>query len=139
MVFGSVGRMKIRKAKIGDLENIKRIDKISLKANHSLDYLKKNLNNMIVAIEGQKILGYFMFKSELAMNLVVHPDHRGKGIGKMLIKKGMKKSKRFISRTREDNVDALEFLKRLGFKYKRRIKNYYKNGDNAIEMEWRKT
>jgi len=51
----------------------------------------------------------------------------------------MKKSKKLISRTREDNVNALEFLKHLGFKYKRRIKKYYKNGDNAIEMEWKIT
>jgi len=130
--------MKIRKAKFEDLEDIKNMDEISLKAIHSLDYFKKNLNNTIVAVEGQKVVGYFMFKNELAMNLVVHPEYREKGIGKMLVKEAMKNSKRFISRTREDNMNALEFLKRLGFKYKRRIKNYYKNGDNAIEMEWRK-
>lgn len=139
MVFGSVGRMKIRKAKTDDLGEIKNMDNISLKAMHSLDYFKKNLSNTIVAVDDQGLVGYFMLKKELAMNLVVHPDHRGRGIGKILFKEAMKKSKRFISRTREDNVDALEFLKCLGFKYKRRIKNYYKNGDNAIEMEWTKT
>ena len=139
MVFGSVGRMKIKKAEVEDLENLKRMDNISLKANHSLDYFKKNLNNTIVAVEGGKVIGYFMFKGELAMNLVVHPDHRRKGIGKILIKEVMKKSKRFISRTREGNVNTLEFLKHLGFKYKKKINKYYKNGDNAIEMEWKKT
>ena len=131
--------MKIRKAKIEDLEDIKNIDKISLKAIHSSNYFKENLNNMIVAVEGQEIIGYFMFKDETAMNLVIRPDYRKRGIGKMLVKEAMKKSKRFISRTRENNVNALKFLKHLGFKYKRTIKNYYKNGDNAIEMEWRKT
>ena len=130
--------MKIRKANIEDLEPLEKMDDISLKADHPLDYFKRNLNNTLVAVDGQKVVGYFMFKNELAMNLVVHPDHREKGIGKMLVKEGMKKFKRFISRTREDNVDALEFLKYLGFKYKRIIKNYYKNGDNAVEMEWNK-
>ena len=131
--------MKIRKAKIEDLEDIKNIDKISLKAIHSSNYFKENLNNMIVAVEGQEIIGYFMFKDETAMNLVIHPDYRKKGIGKMLIREVMKKSGRLVSRTREDNVNALGFLKHLGFKYKRKIENYYKNGDNAIEMEWKKS
>jgi len=131
--------MKIRRAKIEDLEDIKNMDEISLKAVHSLDYFKKNLDDILVAVEGQKVIGYFMFKDEIAMNLVIHPEYRKKGIGKMLIKEAMKKSKKLISRTREGNVNALDFLKHLGFKYKRKIKNYYKNGENAIEMEWNKT
>jgi len=131
--------MKIRVAKIEDLEEMKKMDEISLKANHSLDYFKRNLNNTIVAVEGQKVVGYFMFKGEIAMNLVIHPDYRKKGIGKILVKETMKKSNRLVSRIREDNVNALEFHKHLGFKYKRKIQNYYKNGDNAIEMEWKKT
>jgi len=139
VVSGSVGRMRIRKAKIEDLEDIKRMDEISLEAHHSMDYLKRYRNNILVVVEGQKVVGYFMFKDETAMNLVIRPDYRKRGIGKMLVKEAMKKSKRFISRTRENNVNALKFLKHLGFKYKRTIKNYYKNGDNAIEMEWRKT
>ncbi len=139
MVFGSVGRMKIRRANTGDLEDIKKMDEISLKAGHSLDYLKRNLNDTLVAVDKQKVIGYFMFKNELAMNLTVHPDYRKKGIGKMLVKEAMKTSRRLISRTRENNVNAIDFLRHLGFKYKRKIENYYKNGDNAIEMEWRKT
>jgi len=139
MVFGSVGRMKIRKAKTEDLEELKKIDEISLKANHSLDYFKTNLNNTIVAVEEQKLIGYFMFKDEIAMNLVIHPDYRKKGIGKMLVREAMKRSNKLVSRIREDNVNALEFHKHLGFKYRRKIEKYYKNGDNAIEMEWKKT
>jgi len=131
--------MKIRVAKIEDLEEMKKMDEISLKANHSLDYFKRNLNNTIVAVEGQKVVGYFMFKGEIAMNLVIHPDYRKKGIGKILVKETMKKSNRLVSRIREDNVNALEFHKHLGFKYKRKIEKYYKNGDNAIEMEWKRT
>ena len=130
--------MIIRKAIIEDIENLKKIDDISLKAVHSLDYFKKNLKNTIVAVNKKEIIGYFMFKNQLAMNMVVHPDYRNKGIGKMLFKEATKKSRSFISRTREDNVNALEFLKHLGFKYKRKIENYYSNGDNAIEMEWKK-
>jgi len=131
--------MKIIKAKIENLKDIKKMDDISLKAVHSLGYFKKNLKNTLVAVEGQNIVGYFMFKDGIAMNIAIRPDYRKKGIGKMLIKEAMKRSRRLVSRTREDNVNAIEFLKHLGFKYKKRIKNYYKNGDNAIEMEWKRT
>ena len=131
--------MKIRKAKIEDLEEIKKIDDISLKASHSIDYFKRNLRNTIVAVDGKKIIGYLMFKDQLVMNMAVHPNYRNKGIGKMLVKEAMKKSKRLISRTREDNLNSLEFFKHLGFKYKRKIEKYYKNGDNAVEIEWKRT
>jgi len=131
--------MMIRKGIMKDIESMKEIDDVSLKAVHSLSYFKKNLKNILVAVEQGKVVAYLMVRGELAMNLVVHPDHRGKGIGKTLVKEAMKKSRRLISRTREDNVNALEFLKHLGFGYKRKIKNYYKNGDTAIEMEWKKT
>jgi ribosomal protein S18 acetylase RimI-like enzyme len=130
--------MMIRKGNKKDIESIKKIDDVSLKAVHSLDYFEKNLKNILVAVEQGKVVGYLMVRGELAMNLVVHPDYRKRGIGKMLVKEAMKESRRLISRTREDNVNALEFLKHLGFKHKRKIKNYYKNGDNAIEMEWKK-
>lgn len=131
--------IKIRKAEIEDLEKIKKMDEISLKAVHSLDYFKKNLKNILVAVEGEKIVGYVMFKDNIIMNLVVHPDYHEKGIGKILVEETMKKSKKIITRTREGNTNALEFFKHLGFNYKRKIEKYYKNGDNAIEMEWKKT
>jgi len=131
--------MGIRKAKKEDLDDIKRMDDISLKAVHSFGYFKRNLNNTIVAVKEKRIVGYFMFRNEIAMNLVIHPDYRKTGVGKMLVKEAMKKEKRLVSRTREENINAIEFLRHLGFKYKRKIENYYKNGDNAIEMEWKKT
>jgi ribosomal protein S18 acetylase RimI-like enzyme len=128
--------MRIRKARIQDLEQIKKIDEISLKADHSLNYFKKNLKNTIVVVEEKKIAGYIMFKNDVLMNLVVHSAYRKKGIGKMLVNEVMKKSKKLITRTRENNVNALKFFKHLGFKYKRKINGHYKNGDNAIETEW---
>jgi ribosomal protein S18 acetylase RimI-like enzyme len=139
MVLGSVRRMKIRNANIEDLQEIKKMDEISLKAIHSLNYFKKNLKNILVAVEGQKVVGYLMLKDNVLMNLVVHPKYREKGIGKILVEEVTKKSKKLITRTREGNADALGFFKHFGFKYKRKIDKYYKNGDNAIEMEWEKT
>jgi len=130
--------MKIRKGRIEDIKSIKEMDDVSLKAKHSLEYLINNLGSILVAVEEDKVLGYIMVKREEVMNLVVHPDSRGKGIGRKLIEEVMKKSNRLTSRSRENNKIAINFLKKLGFKEKRKIEKYYSNGDNAIEMEWRR-
>jgi len=130
--------MKIREGRIEDIKSIKEMDNVSLKAKHSFDYFTDNLGNILVAIEEDKILGYIMVKGEEVMNLVVHPDSRGKGIGRKLMEELMKKSNRLVSRSRENNKNAIDFLKNVGFKEKRKIERYYSNGDNAIEMEWRR-
>lgn len=130
--------MKIRGGQIKDIESIKEIDNASLKAKHSLDYFTNNLDDILVAVEEDKVLGYIMVKGEEIMNLVVHPGSRGKGIGRKLIEEVMKKSNRFISRSRENNKNAINFLKKVGFKEKRKIEKYYSNGDDAVEMEWRR-
>ena len=102
--------MEIRQARLEDIEGMKRMDDIFLKADHSIEYFKKNLDDTIVAVVDGKLIGYFMFKDQLAMNMLIHPDYRRRGIGKLLFRKATERSKKFISRTREDNVDAIEFL-----------------------------
>lgn len=131
--------MEIRQVRLEDIDGMKRMDDIFLKANHPIEYFKKNLDNTVVAVGDGEPIDYFMFKGQLAMNMLIHPDYRRRGIGKLLFRKATEKSKRFVSRAREDNVDAIEFLKRIGFKQKRKIEKYYKNGDNALEMEWKES
>ena len=130
--------MKIRRGRLEDIESIKEIDNISLKSKHTLKYFFNNLDSILVAVEENKILGYIMVKGEEVMNLVVHPDYRKRGIGRKLMEEVMKKSSKLVSRSRENNKKAIKFLKRIGFKKKRKIEKYYLNGDNAIEMEWRR-
>ena len=130
--------MKIRKGRTEDIESLKKIDNFSLRAKHPADYFLENFDNIIVAIDRGRVVGYIMSKGEEISNLAVHPDFRKKGIGKSLIKEVMKKSKRLVLRTREANRDAYIFLKKIGFSRKRKIERYYSNGDDAIEMEWKK-
>jgi ribosomal protein S18 acetylase RimI-like enzyme len=129
-------KIEIRKSRQEDVKSIKKMDDFCLIAKHPPNYFLKNLDNMLVAFEERRIVGYIMFRKEEVLNLVIHPDFRRKGIAKKMMKELMKKSKRLLCRTRENNQVAFTFLKNLGFKEKRRIKKYYKNGDNAIEMEW---
>lgn len=129
-------KIKIRKVKKDYIKSIKDMDDFYLEAEHSTDYFLKNMNNILVASDGEEIIGYIMYKIDEVFNLVVHPDYRRKGVGKELMKEVMKNSKKLLCRTREKNQEAFFFLEKLGFKKKRRIEKYYKNGDNAIEMEW---
>jgi len=131
--------MRIRKAHLEDIKSIKEMNEISLTSHHSVVYFLKNLETTLVAINKRKIVGYVMALGENILNLVVHPKFRGIDVGKKLVEEVMGKSKKLLLRTRENNRDALNFFKKLGFKEVRRIERYYRNGDNAIEMEWVRT
>ena len=130
--------MEIRKCQKEDLKTIKEISLLSLKAILSMKYFERNLGNTIVAVERGRIIGFLIFRKDYVMNFAVHPEFRKKGVGKKLIEELMKKSKTIILRTRENNKDTIDFLNKLDFKEKRKIEQYYLNGDNAIEMEWKK-
>jgi len=128
-------KIETRKAREEDVKLIKEMNDLYLKARHSLNYFLRNLDNTLIAIVGKRIVGYIMFRKGEVLNLVVHEDFRRKGIAKRMMREVMKKSKKLLCRTRESNRVAFTFLKNLGFKEKRRIEKYYKNGDDAIEME----
>ena len=130
--------MEIRKGEKDDLKTLKEISSISLKSILPIKYFEKYLDNTLVAIENEKIIGFLIFRNDSIMNLAIHPEFRKKGIGKKLIKELMKKSKIIKLRTREHNKNAIDFLNKLGFKEKRKIEKYYSNYDNAIEMEWKR-
>lgn len=130
--------MEIRKGQKEDLETIKKISSVSLKVVLPMKYFEKYLDNTLVAIEKGIVIGFLIFKNEYAMNFAVLPEFRKKGIGKKLIEELMKKSKKIRLRTRENNKNTIDFLNKLGFKEKRKIEQYYLNGDNAIEMAWEK-
>ena len=128
--------MQIRKGKKEDLETVKDISSLSLKAVLPMKYFEKHLDHTLVAVEKRKVIGFLIFIKEHVMNFAIHPEFREKGTGKKLIEELMKKSKIIRLRTRENNNIAIDFLNKLGFKEKRKIEQYYSNGDNAIEMEW---
>jgi ribosomal-protein-alanine N-acetyltransferase len=127
--------MIIRECKPEDLTSIQKISSLSLKSFLPLEYFKRNLTNILVAIENGINVGFIVFKNGNILNIAVHPDFRRRGIGKSLIKEVMRRFDRVRLRVRESNKDAINFLEKLGFKKKRIIKEYYSNKENAIEWE----
>jgi ribosomal protein S18 acetylase RimI-like enzyme len=127
--------MEIRKGRKEDLETIKEISLISLKAVLGMKYFEKHLNNSLVAVEREEVIGFIIFKNGYIMNFAIQPEFRKMGIGKKLIGELMKKNKTIRLKTRENNKEAIDFFKKLGFREKSKIEHYYFNGENAIKME----
>jgi ribosomal-protein-alanine N-acetyltransferase len=130
--------MEIKNGQKRDLETIKSISSVSLKSALPIKYFERYLDNTLVAVEKERVIGFLIFRKEHIMNFAVHPEFRKKGIGKKLIEELMKKYKIIRLKTRENNKDAIDFLNELGFKQKGKIEKYYSNVDSAIEMEWKR-
>lgn len=75
------------------------------------------------------------------LNLAVHPDYRGKGIGGLLVQKVLDECRmqdaEFVSlEVRTSNSTALALYRSFGFVETGRRKAYYENGEDAILMEY---
>jgi ribosomal protein S18 acetylase RimI-like enzyme len=130
--------LHIRKLKVEDVDNVRRIFSAINKSNISIDYLqliqekigrKKDIN-MVAEIDGKPV--GFMFceiisrgfglleETAWIVMFGIDPNFMGQGIGKRLAeeifslctKKGIKK---IYSSVRWDSVDLLSFFKTLGF------------------------
>jgi len=138
-------QISIRKAKKEDLDQIYLIEKLSFKNPYPKSLFYAFLNNplilFLVCLINEKIIGYGVASLENIkghiLSLAVHPKFRGKGAGSTLLKEiltFMKREKILIVEleVNEKNVSAINFYKKHGFKFLKRIKKYYEDGSNAL-------
>jgi len=131
--------MEIEKFKEEYLGQIKEIANKSFPEPKSSNFFKKYSDDyFIVALINNKVVGFFIAQGEHAILLAVDPAYRHHGIGKKLMEYVEKRFSYLYLRVREHNKVAINLYKELGWKIKRKIERYYKNGDNAIEMEYHK-
>lgn len=141
-------RIKLRKFRLSDLKTILRIERSSF----SIDaYSKKRFkslwkyhpNDFILAKIKDKIVGYIIAypkKDFIDFNSVaVDKKYRNLGIGKKLVNFMLKKFKKLGLKwasleVRTKNKVAISFYKNLGFKIKKIIKDFYKDGGDAYRM-----
>lgn len=138
----------IRNAREEDLEEIYKIELKSFKIPYPCHYLKILLKMaptyFLVAEEKGQIIGYISGVTRLGktghiVSIAVDPAHRGKGIGKKLVKtllekfkeNGMKKARLEV---RISNAAAINLYKKLGFNIEKRLKNYYPDGEDCYVM-----
>ncbi len=101
----------------------------------------KRFVRIFVLKEEKEILGYslcWVFNEEAELHWIeIFPPHRGKGLGKLLLKETLnylsgEGVKKVFLEVEENNQRALNLYRAFGFKENGRRKNYYPSGRDAI-------
>jgi ribosomal-protein-alanine N-acetyltransferase len=135
----------IRKAEKKDLNQVYAIELLSFKNPYSKYLFNIFLNDpsilFLVCLNNEETIGYAIsslknIKGHI-ISLAVHPKFRRKGIGSALLKEIltlMKKEGISIVEleVNENNVSGINFYKKHGFKFLKKIKKYYEDGSNAF-------
>ena len=133
-----------------DLEEVLAIETDSFphpwSTTHFHDELASPYSFPLVALDQNgSIVGYIcpmlLLDEGHILDVAVHRDFRGHGIGKLLVTRVLsdcrEKGAAFVSlEVRPSNVEALTLYKSLGFTETGRRKRYYENGEDAILMEY---
>jgi ribosomal-protein-alanine N-acetyltransferase len=91
----------------------------------------------------EKIVGFITVARDRGFGLIVtvdvHPDHRRRGVGRLLLKAGEAKMREWgvtgaVLTVGTRNVPAQRLYEREGYRLFRRIPGYYESGDDALEM-----
>lgn len=138
-----------------DLPQVTAIEYASFPSWWSEDDFRKVLRQRdcigLVAVAGFDVVGYIVYelhKKRLhVLNLAVHPDWRGRGIGKQMVDRLKSKlsADRFSRRKimleiRERNLPGQLFFRSLGFKAITTFSDFYIDSDeDAYLMEYRHT
>lgn len=147
-----------RRAQPSDLIPIMEINLKTLPEHYS-DYFYESLlaeipEAFIVALEGDRYVGYIMCKTEYGfssfrrlgfvkkghmVSVAVLPDYRKRGIGRILVEESIKgiQSKQCVEmylEVRCSNNGAVRLYERLGFVIKQQLNSYYRDGEDAFLM-----
>lgn len=142
--------MNIRKASLSDLKSVHDIEVLSFNdGSYPLFVLRQLLDisedYFLIAEENHKILGYALGNIASPNNqgwilsLGVHPDARGKQIGKVLTKALISllennNAKEICLTVHPDNASAIKIYKNFGFEILLESDNYYLDNDPRFVM-----
>ena len=137
--------LSIRAAVESDAPAIASIEAQSFKAPWTeemiLSEMREPYASFYAAFSGETLIGYYGFlhiSDELhIMNVAVHPDFRGEGVGKSLMtdlkQRAMSLSARAITlEVRESNLVAKRLYERVGFVLAGVRPHYYMDKENAL-------
>lgn len=139
----------LKKLDLEDINGLHTVSSLSLKESWSLDAIKKELSNRfaryIVCKEDNKVVGFagaWLIASEGQItNIAVHPDYRGKGVGKKLMKSLISSLKEedciaITLEVRESNEIAKNLYKSFGFVSEGIRKNFYEDNKEDANIMW---
>jgi ribosomal-protein-alanine N-acetyltransferase len=143
-------RITIRPMNEGDLDAVLAIETVSFPSPWGrilfLGELNSGLSFPMVAVDVEaRVVGYIcpmlVIDEGHILNVAVHPDYRGRGIGRMLVERVLadcrSQDAEFVSlEVRPSNTVAIALYSDLGFTVTGRRKAYYENGEDALMMEY---
>jgi ribosomal-protein-alanine N-acetyltransferase len=144
----------LRDMRAGDLPAVLEIERRSFAQPWSRGFFEKELTTafarLVVAVDDvvprPVIVGYtcrWRVTDEVhVLNVAVHPEHRGRGLGRTLLEAVLTESRAAGSRAvflevRAGNVVARRLYRHLGFRELGVRRGYYGPGQDAIVMELR--
>lgn len=141
-------KISIQSFDSSDLIEILKIESSVFKENsfdsNYLISLIKNNRYLYTAKTNGKPIGYilggkYMEKEAKIISIAVKPQYQNRGVGSKLVTKFLKEAERdeheFVSlEVRENKENVICFYKKFGFKEKKKLENYYNDGENAIYM-----
>ena len=135
----------IREAAETDVDGIAHIEALSFKTPWTRDMIlsemKEPLSHFFVAFSAGEMIGYYGFLHILdelhILNVAVHPDHQGKGVGKALMADLKERAAALSARAitlevRESNLAAKRLYERVGFVLSGVRPRYYMDKENAL-------
>ncbi len=140
------GTATIRRAALNDLLAVYNIERQSF--NHPyglvvfLTLLTSPSSLFLVAEDAGKVVGYAVARvdegSALLLSIAVHPQHRRRGIGALLLRSIIRQLPEEVEyldlQVAVSNRVAISFYEKHGFEKIRIIPRYYKDGEDAYLM-----
>ena len=138
----------IRFATGKDLERIAEIDRLSFPRQWDYADLTAALTDLFLVFEKKEILGFLigcywpMENKAMLMRLAVHPEHRRKGIGTMLVESALESLTKMNILEVELDVEVVKpgvvkLCENVGFKVTRVVPTNHEENDEVYAMKLR--
>lgn len=101
----------------------------------------------MVAVKGERVVGFFVYElakgSLQLLNLGVHPDWQGQGIGRQCIDKVVEKlssmrRNRVVCHVRESNLGGQKFMRACGLRAVGIVDRFFDNAEAAYKFVYRR-
>ncbi|MCX8204209.1 MAG: ribosomal protein S18-alanine N-acetyltransferase [Candidatus Nezhaarchaeota archaeon] len=140
-----MSRLHVRQARLSDLDAISKIEELCFKEPYPksllLTLLVLHPDSFFIAEINGEVVGYavgaLMRRVGHIVSIAVHPLHRRKGVGKMLMEAleealADKRARYFKLEVREDNDEARSFYEKLEYELVGKVRRYYSDGCDAL-------
>jgi ribosomal-protein-alanine N-acetyltransferase len=121
-----------------DIHAVVDIERLTFKYPKPESVFREDEHKYLVAKDDERIIGYIgiekILDEEHIINMAVHPDYQGKGIGKRLMQHVLNDEEVFFLEVRTSNDTAKSIYEHFGFKVINMRKGYYADGEDAYVM-----